>query len=327
MNWGIIATGSIAHTFARGVAASQTGELMAVGSRTLAAAESFTSKHAGKPYGSYQEVLDDPEVQAVYIATPHHMHEEWTIKAATAGKAILSEKPFTLNALEASRALAAVEKNHVFFTEAFMYRCHPQTKRVVALIKEGCIGKVLNINAEFGFDAARDWGNFRADGAVGGGGLMDVGTYCVNFARLITGEEPTKAFYSCDITEKGYDAQGSGVLAFPSGITAHFACGIHVRLQNNARIYGEDGWIQVNDPWTCGQSSTVHIHRKGRPDEVLNLGGTSEELYAAEADTFFANRNAGDETWATPRADALNQMKALDALREAAGLRFAAEAL
>lgn len=210
LNWGILATGSIAHQFAKGLKVSKTGTLVATGSRTIERATEFTEEYGGKPYASYQEVLDDPEVQAVYIATPHALHSEWTIKAAQAGKAILCEKPFTLNAVEAGQALKAVQKHNVFFMEAFMYRCAPQTRKLVELLGEKAIGQVCAINSEFAFHAGHDWNNFRATNEGGGGGLMDVGSYCVSFSRLVAGCEPDRAEFTAHIGEKGYDEWGTG---------------------------------------------------------------------------------------------------------------------
>jgi predicted dehydrogenase len=284
LRWGILATGSIARQFAGGLKVSKTGTLHAVGSRTLESAEKFTAQFGGKPYGSYDAVLADPEVDVVYIALPHHMHAEWTIRCAQAGKAILCEKPFTLNALEAERALAAVDEAGVFFMEAFMYRCHPRTLRLKQLVESGEIGELLQINSEFGFHASENWDNFRADGALGGGGLMDVGTYCVSLSRLLAGAEPLQAFYGAKITDRGYDASGSGTLLFPGGVTAHFGTGIHVDLKNDARIYGTKGWIHVENPWKSYPGSLMTVYRKGQEPEVIDLGCSNDELYALEAD-------------------------------------------
>lgn len=322
LRWGILATGSIAHAFAKGVAASTTGTLVAVGSRSMESAKKFTDQHGGRPHASYESLLADPEVDAVYIATPHHLHEEWTIKTARAGKGILCEKPFTLNALEAETALAAVKECGVFFMEAFMYRCHPATLQLKRLVQDGAIGRLLNLNAEFGFHASEDWTNFRADGALGGGGLMDVGTYCVSMARLIAGEEPTVCHYVADITNKGYDAQGSGVMKFPSGVTAHFGTGIHANLRNDVRIYGSEGWIQVDSPWFAGAKPIV-LHRNGKEPEVI-ASPTDADLYALEADAVAEFFEAKECPYMSV-ADTLGQMRTLDALRASAGLHFAME--
>jgi predicted dehydrogenase len=323
LNWGILATGNIAHQFASGLKKSKTGKLVATGSRTKESAKAFADKHGGKAYGNYEEVLADKDVDAVYIALPHHMHYDWTIKTAQAGKGILCEKPFTLNALEAQRALNEVKANKAFFMEAFMYRCHPQTLKIKELLEKKAIGETLMIASEFGFAASKDWDNFRADGALGGGGLMDVGTYCVSFSRLVAGEEPTASHYAAKINEKGYDESGAGCMKFPSGITAHFGTGVHVNLGNDATIYGADGIIHVPNPWKCSHGGMT-IQKGGKVEETFDLKSNNDELYAMEADAvaeFIDAKECPYMTW----EDTLNNMRTLDALRSSAGLKFSAE--
>ena len=322
LRWGILATGGIAHQFAGGLKVSKTGTLQAVGSRSIESATKFTDQHGGTPYASYEEVLSDPNVDAVYIALPHHMHMDWTIRTAEAGKGILCEKPFTLNSLEAERALAAVKKAGVFFMEAFMYRCAPQTLKIKELVDSGAIGKVRAINAEFSFGAAPTWQNFRTDAAVGAGGLMDVGSYCVSFARLITGEEPSRCEYLANL-EHGYDGYGSGALQFPGGVTMHFGTGIHLNMKNLATIYGEGGSITIDQPWKAG-GGLIHLNASGKDPETFDFAITNDQLYGYEADAvaeFFEQK----ETPYMSVADTVGQMKTLDALRKSAGLHFSAE--
>jgi predicted dehydrogenase len=323
LNWGILATGGIARQFAGGVNTSKTGTLTAVGSRTLESAQKFTDQFGGKPYGSYEEVLADPEVEAIYIALPHHMHYDWTIKCAEAGKAILCEKPFTLNALEAERALAVVREKNVFFMEAFMYRCHPQTLKLQELLAQNVIGEVKMVNSEFGFNAGKSWENFRTDGALGGGGLMDVGTYCVSLTRLVAGTEPESANYSAYIGPKGYDEFGSGSLKFPGEFTASFGTGVHVDLKNGAWIYGSEGKIHVENPWKVNNGSLI-VYKNGQEPESWQLNSTNDELYAYEADAVAAFIESKECPYMT-LDDTLNNMRALDMLRASAGLVFAAE--
>lgn len=323
LRWGILATGSIARAFAKGVNASTTGTLVAVGSRSIENATKFTNEFGGKPYGSYEELLASSEVDAVYIALPHHLHAEWTIKAAQAGKGILCEKPFTLNALEAERAIAEVRKAGVFFMEAFMYRCHPLTLELKSLCHEGTIGRVENVNSEFGFHAGEDWTNFRAYGAVGGGGLMDVGCYCVSLSRMVLGEEPDRCFFAARMTDREYDAQASGLMGFPSGATAHFGTGVHISLKNDARIYGSKGWIQVDGPWVVDTNSKLTVYRNGQEPEVIT-NTDPRLLYAIEADAV-AEYFEAKECPHMSIADTLGQMRTLDALRASANFRFAQE--
>ena len=324
IRWGILATGGIARQFAAGLPTSKTGSLQAVGSRTLETATAFAKEYGGKPYASYDEVLSDSEVDAVYIATPHHLHAEWTIKAARAGKAILCEKPFTLNATEAEQAIAAVREAGVFFMEAFMYRVHPQTLKIKELVRSGAIGRPLVVNAEFGFAASRDWTNFRADGALGGGGLMDVGTYCTTFASMVAGEEAVEACYQAEITAKGYDAFGSGSLKYPSGMAAAFSTGIHAELTNDARIYGEEGSIHVPSPWKCSGGNVI-LKRKGKENETFEFSTTNDELYGMEADAVAASLETGECPHMTI-AETLANMRTLDRLKASAGLVFRTDA-
>ncbi len=321
INWGILATGSIAHKFAEGLRVSKTGRLVATGSRTLEKAEGFAAEHGGRGYGSYQEVLADPEVQAVYIATPHHLHAENTIEAARAGKAILCEKPFTLNVFDAERAIAEVRAQNVFFMEAFMYRCSPQMRKVVELLKDGAIGTPRVANAEFSFAARPDWQNFRLDNSVGGGGLMDVGTYCVSFMRLVAGQEPEVIDYTSNL-DRGFDAYGAGTLHFPSGLIGHFACGLQVAMRNDAIVYGDAGSLHIEDPWKSAPGLKMTLRRNGRDAEVFDLSCTNAELYAHEADAVaeFLERK---ECPFMSIEDTLGNMRTLDVLRESAGVVFA----
>jgi predicted dehydrogenase len=314
-----MATGRIAHQFAGGVKASKTGELVAVGSRSVESAQTFCDQHGGKPYGSYQALLDDSTVDAVYIATPHHMHAEWTIKAAQAGKGVLCEKPFTLNLAEAEEALGAVRKAGVFFMEAFMYRCHPQTLKVVELVRTGALGEVTMIASEFGFNAARDWDNFRLDGAVGGGALMDVGAYCVSFSRLIAGAEPTRSSYFASITDRRYDETGSGCLLFPGGISAHFGTAVHQHLENKARVYGPKGMLEIDAPWKC--FGAMRIIRDLEVVEEWDLSSSNDALYAHEADAV-AEYFESKECPHMSIADTLGNMRTIDELKKSAGLKF-----
>lgn len=315
MKWGILATGRIAHQFAEGVAISKTGNLVAVGSRSQDSADEFCAKHRGKPYSSYEAVLDDPAVEAVYIATPHHLHSEWTIKAAEAGKGILCEKPFCLTYEEAAKTVEAVKKAGVFFMEAFMYRCHPQTIKAKTLVQAGAIGEVSMISSEFGFAGSRSWDNFRLQSAVGGGALMDVGTYCVSFSRLMAGAEPTRGAYFPTLAGDGYDATGSGALEFPNGINAHFGTAIHQQLENKARVFGSEGMLEIDAPWKC--FGAMRIVKNGETQEEWDLSSSNAELYAYEADAVAEHFEAKECPYMTI-ADTLGQARALDMLRASA---------
>lgn len=322
LKWGILGTGAIAKRFAEGLPLCKHGELVAVGSRAQETAEKFTKEFLGKPYDSYQAVLDDPEVEAVYISLPHHLHCEWTIKAAQAGKHILCEKPFTLNLREAKEAMDAVKAADVFFMEAFMYRCHPQTLNLHKMLKDGVIGTPRMIHAEFGFVSNRPGKHFRIDPELGGGALMDVGCYCVSFMRFVTGENPVKAVYNAELEPDGYDRFGCGLLEFPSGVRGTFGCSVHCQMNNTATVFGDNGKIILTSPWFCNGEILVHLHSAKEPErvkveQVPHLWGNQSVVVAQLLDRReapFISRN-----------DTLGNMRTLDGLRRSAGLKFPAD--
>jgi predicted dehydrogenase len=191
--WGILGTGSIAHTFAKAVGESKTGRLVAIGSRSQESADKFGDEFdVPHRHATYEELLSNPEVQAVYISTPHPQHAEWAIKTADAGKHILCEKPLTMNYPEAMAVVEAAVRNDVFLMEAFMYRCHPQTAKLVELIREGAIGQVRVIQADFSFHGGYNPESRLLNPELGGGGILDVGCYCASMARLIAGAHRAK---------------------------------------------------------------------------------------------------------------------------------------
>ncbi len=317
LRWGILGLGKIAEVFATELPQVDSGPLVASGSRELAKAKEFTSRHGGSAYGSYDAVLEDPKVDAVYIALPHHLHAEYTIKAAEANKHILCEKPFTLATKEAEAALAVVKKHDVFFAEAFMYRFHPQTVAIRQLLADGVIGEPMITHASFGYRTQREWDNFRRFGSLGGGGLMDVGCYCVSFFQMIAGSVPDDAHYSCHYNDDGADASGVGMLSYPGGLKATFATGIDVNLTNSATIWGSAGRIEVPSPWFCRGPIEVHTpdgHRAIDVDRSKPLHGNQAEWVEKHLD----DRQAPALTW----EDSLQQMRTLDLLRQSCGFEF-----
>ncbi|MEI6339763.1 MAG: Gfo/Idh/MocA family oxidoreductase, partial [Verrucomicrobiota bacterium] len=199
LSWGILGTGSIARKFASELPRSQTGVLAAVGSRTQESAEKFAADYPGiRAHASYEALLADPGVQAVYISTPHPQHAQWAMAAAEAGKHILCEKPLTLNYPEAMVVVEAARRHNVFLMEAFMYRCHPRTARIAELVREGAIGTVRLIRANFSFACAFNPESRLFSNALGGGGILDVGSYTASIVRLLAGaatERGGRRFY------------------------------------------------------------------------------------------------------------------------------------
>ena len=298
LKWGIIGTGNIAHAFARGLEKSNKGELHAVGSRTKENASKFAEEFKiKKSYGSYDELLADPEIEAVYISTPHPQHAEWAIKSARAKKHILCEKPIGVNYGEALAIVEAAKENDVFLMEAFMYRCHPQTKKIVELIKSKAIGEVRTIQASFSFNANFNSESRLFNNSFAGGGILDVGSYCVSMSRLIAGaangkdfEEPTEIKAIGKIGKTGVDEYTSAILMFPNNITASISTGIIVNEENAVRIFGSEGSLYIPSPWFCGfhgNDQGIYLKAKGKEEKITI--DSNNEIYAIEADTVADN--------------------------------------
>ncbi len=331
LNWGIIATGGIARAFARGVAHSQRGRVVAVASRTRDSAEAFAREHqVPRAYGSYAELLADPAVDAVYVATPHPHHVAWVIAAAEAGRHVLCEKPLGLTRAEALTAVEVCRRHGVLLMEAFMYRCHPQTAQIVDLVRRGALGRVALVQAAFGFANAYDAGNRFWNQALGGGGILDVGCYPVSFARMIAGAQTGAAFADpVRVTgavqlhpEAGVDSWAAATLEFAGGMMAQVSTSIAVTQDNSVRIYGTDAWLHVLEPWVPsreGGATRLLLHRGGGGDPETIEIRTNEWLYGLEADAFAAALASGARD--VPQMstdDTLGNMAVLDAWRACA---------
>lgn len=337
LHWGILATGNIARAFAEGVRHSKTGTLLAVGSRSQPAADRFADAFdIPRRYASYEALLADPEVDAVYISTPHPFHAEWAIKAAEAGKHILCEKPLTLNYPQAQAVIEAARANDVFLMEAFMYRCHPQTAKLVELIRLRVIGDVGVIHATFSFHARVGPEHRLINNALGGGGILDVGCYPVSMARLIAGAalgsdfaDPIKVAGAGKLNAlTGTDEYAVGVLEFAGGIVAHIASGVMLNQRSVVHIFGTEGNILVTAPWTparYGGVTDIIVQRNGEPKRIIEIEST-EWLYSLEADTvaqYIERRQAPSPAMSWD--DTLGNMRTLDRWRAAIGLTYAQE--
>jgi len=335
LRWGILSTGRISGVFAKGLAESSSGQLVAVASRTQEAADKFGDEYnVPHRHDSYDALLANPEVQAVYISTPHPMHAQWAVRAAQAGKHILCEKPLTMNYWSTMAVVEAARQNDVFLMEAFMYRCHPQTQKLVELIAEGAIGEVKVIQASFSFGAGFDPNSRIYNNALGGGGLLDVGCYCASMARMIAGaatgkqhsSEPIEVQAVGHVGESNVDYYTVAVLKFPGDIVAQLSTGVAVGQDNMVRIFGTGGSIVVPSPWFCGPeagTANIIVNRNGQETEHVTVDPPTS-LYAIEADTVAKYIEQRQAAWpAMTPADSLGNMKTLDLWREAIGLTYA----
>ena len=329
LKWGIMGTGGIARTFARAVLASETGTLAAVGSRTAESAERFAEEFGiSHRHASYEALVDDPDVQAIYIALPNHMHSEWTIRCARAGKHILCEKPLATNYAEALLAVEAARRNDVFLMEAFMYRCHPQTAKLKELLDAKVIGDVRLIQASFSFNMGPKYENIRMSNPAAGGGIMDVGCYTASLVRLVAGADPIEVKGVGHIGPiSRVDEQSTVSMKFPGGIVAALSCGTQVGIDREFCIWGSEGSIRVPNPWFPGESDNrIIVQKNGEQKPTEIIVSADRGLYSIEADTVarhLQDRQAPSPcmTW----ADSLGNMKTLDAWRKSIGLVFDVE--
>ena len=335
LQWGILGTGMIAKRLATAIAESKTGELLAVGSRQLATAKTFGKEFkVPRCYGSYAELLADPDVQVVYNSLPNHLHCEWTVRTAEAGKHSLCEKPLATNYAEAMTLVEACRYHDVFLMEAFMYRCHPQTAKLVELIKSGAIGEVRLIQAHFAYNMGQKLENIRLQNEAAGGGIMDVGCYCASMARLVAGaalglEGPAEPREVKGVAHLGkasrVDEWATAVLKFDGDILANLSAGNNVGVDSTLRIWGSAGNIQVPNPWFPGTdkaSARILLQADGKKPKAITAP-SKVPLYAHEVDTVAKHLAAKQAptpcmTW----QDSLGNMQTLDQWRGQVGLAF-----
>lgn len=270
LRWGILGTAAIARkAYVPAFRASPMNEAVAVASRNLGKAEAFAEEHGlSRAYGSYVELLADPDIDAVYIPLPVSLHHEWSLRGADAGKAILVEKPIAANAHEAKQMVEAFAAKGLVFSEALMYRYHPLTQKVLALVREGAIGKLRMIHASFNASVS-DRCDIRFRKETAGGALLDLGVYCVNFMRLITGEEPCEIKAMARAGE--VDESLTALLRFPSGVLGYLGCGLDTEFDCTYSVSGSKGRLFSGRGATCawpGEAFELE-HYRNHKKEVM----------------------------------------------------------
>ncbi len=306
---GLLSTARINDLLLRGARASERVRVVAVASRDPTRARAYAAARGiARAHGSYEALLADPEVDAVYVSLPNALHHEWTMRALEAGKHVLCEKPYSRYPTEVEEAFAAAERAGLVLSEAFMWRHHPQTARLVELLPS--IGVVETVRATFSFVLPRRPSrDIRLRPELGGGSLMDVGCYCVSGARLLAGEEPQRVYGEYVLGPTGVDLRFSGLLRFPSGLVAELTSAFttdHMSLEAIAT----DGTLLVGDPWHA------------RHPVIVRNG--VEEIRLAPADSYrlelenVADAIEGRAPILLGRDDALGQARAIDALYRSA---------
>ena len=303
LRWGILGTGGIARKFATQIQPVSHANLVGVGSRTRVAAEAFATEFGGRPYESYEQLLADDQVEALYISLPNSMHCEWTLKALAAGKHVLCEKPL-------EQMFATAHQHQRLLVEAFMYRCHPAVEKFLELAHGGAVGEIRLIRSHFTYNRPPNRADVRYQADLAGGALMDVGCYPLNFMRALAGSEPTAMHAVAHKFETGVDSYTAGCLQFGEGPLGAFTCGMCVTSDRTTFVGGSEGYMAIDMPWMS--EGTFRVVR-GTEQEDFRLGQLAD-LYAIEADRFAAAIRGEIEPFIT-QADTLGNMRVLDHLR------------
>jgi D-xylose 1-dehydrogenase (NADP+, D-xylono-1,5-lactone-forming) len=312
VKWGIISTAHINRLVIPGAHESPKVDLVGVASRDRARAEEYAREwDIPRAYGSYEELLEDPEIEAVYISLPNTMHPEWSIRSLEAGKHVLCEKPFSRHPDEIEAAFDAADRAGRLLSEAFMYRHNPQTKRIKQLVDDGAIGELRLVRTAFSY-GLYDAENIRLSTELEGGALMDVGCYCVSGARLVAGE-PESVFGQAFFGETGTDWVFTGQLRFPGDVLGIFDCGTALIDRDELEVAGSEGTLFVDDPWHC-KNPVIEVRRA---DGVERIELDPADSYRLELeDLSDAIRGEGEPLLG--RADAVAQGRILEALHRSA---------
>jgi predicted dehydrogenase len=312
VRWGIVSTAHINRLVIPGAKASDKVELAAVASRTQERADAYARKwEIPRAYGSYEALLADPEIEAVYISLPNTLHCEWSIKALEAGKHVLCEKPLSRHPGEVEAAFAAAQQAGLQLMEAFMYRHNPQTKRLTELVAGGAIGELRLVRSVFSY-GLYDPENIRLRSEVGGGALMDVGCYNVSGSRLLAGE-PERVWGEAWYGPTGTDWVFTGTMRFPGDVIATFDCGTAMVERDELEAIGTEGALFVDDPWHCNVPG-IEVRRQ---DGVERIELEHQDSYRLELENL-ADAIRGQGEPLLDREDAVAQARALEALHTSA---------
>ncbi|MFW6362193.1 MAG: Gfo/Idh/MocA family protein [Spirochaetota bacterium] len=280
-NWGIMGAGIIARKMADALRSTQRATLLRVGSKSPQRAESFARELEVPRYGSYADLLQDPEIDVVYVATTHNFHYENAAAALKHGKHVLIEKPFTVNAAQADRLIALAAEKDLFLMEAIWTRFLPSWKKMREVLQEGLIGKVKYIDLSFGKFAPPQYQARLNDPALAGGATLDMGIYSLSYCCYLLGEIPRSSNSMCTLNSAGVDDFACYQLSFPSGAMAQIATGFNLWMDSRALIYGTEGAVSFHD-FSSGDRFTLHSHNGG--NEIV----TTEDIALEHRENGFA---------------------------------------
>jgi len=323
IRWGILATGTIAHKFATGLQVCDDAELLAVGSRSQASADAFADEFdIPRRYASYEDLVTDPDVDVIYIATPHARHKENALLCLDHGKAVLCEKPFTINAAEARQVIERARAKQIFVMEAMWTRFIPLMVEVRRLVNEGEIGEVRMITGDFGYRAGFNPQSRAFDPALGGGGLLDVGVYPLSLASMLLGA-PERIVSMAELGQTGVDEQSAAILGYPGGALAIIYSAVRTRTPQDATILGTDGFIRIHPPFWVPTAMTLYKVGAEPQHKEIPFEGNGYNYQAHEVMTCL--RAGKLESDVIPLDETLQIMQSMDAMRAQWGLTYPME--
>ena len=313
MRLGLLSTGRINDAILSAAADTDSVDVVAVASRDGARADAYARERGiARSHGSYEAMLADEDVDAVYVSLPNRLHHEWTLAALDAGKHVLCEKPYSRRPDEVVEAFARAESKGLVLMEAFMFRHHPQTEKVKALVDDGAVGRVRLVRAGFRF-VLPGLDDIRASTELDGGALMDVGCYCVSGSRLLAGE-PERVSAEQVLGQTGIDMSFHGTMRFPDDVVAQFDCSFALPRYQRLEVDGDEASLVVESPWRTDWEGELLLHRDGRVERIEAPTG---DAYRLELENF-AGAAAGTAPARIGRADALGQARTIDALYRSA---------
>jgi predicted dehydrogenase len=313
VQWGVLSTARINEKFLAGAAMSDLVTVSAVASRDAGRAREYADEHRiERAYGSYEQLLADPELEAVYISLPNSLHLEWSQKALRAGKHVLCEKPLSRRPQDVAAAFDVAEREQRLLMEAFMYRHNPQTVKLAELVRGGEIGELRLVRGSFSFGIT-DEANVRLDQGLEGGALMDVGCYCVSAARLLAGE-PIRVTGEQVLGGGGVDVAFAGTMRFEGDVLAEFDAGFVFAARDELEVVGSQGSLFLDDPWHCLQP-VIELRRSHGALERIELEPANSYMLEAEN---LVKAARGEAEPRLKRDDAIGQARAISALYESA---------
>lgn len=318
VKWGILGAAWIANErVIPAIHKAENAEVIAIASRSQVKADQLAKVHGiPKAYGSYEALLNDPEINAVYIPLPNHLHLEWTLKAAAAGKHVLCEKPAALSEAQVRQMVEVCSKQNVLFMEAFAFRCHPKWQNIRAMLDAGEIGTIRNVSARYSFQVLKE-DDIRLEAEYGGGALYDIGCYCVQGVRLIMGTEPESVTAIPQMTPNGAVDQAMAVaMKFPGGRLATIDCTFAGSYNQSLEITGTEGIMRIEFPY---QHPKVSLVKKGQL--INSVFEYQTNAYVAQIEHFSECVLEGRPSAILPAEDAILNMRVIDRIYAASGIR------